>query len=133
MNEEQLIDCAKAFVAAVSSGQPRETIEAFYAEEIVQEEFPNLLLPQGTVRDFINLRAAYDKSRYSITSQSYEVVNALASGNCVVLETKWTATIAVGFGKLKPGDMMRARFAQFFEFRDGLIFRIRNYDCFEPF
>ena len=133
MNEEQLIDRAKAFVAAVSSGQPRETIEAFYAEDIVQEEFPNLLLPQGTVRDFINLRAAYDKSRYSITSQSYEVVNALASGNCVVLETKWTATIAVGFGKLKPGDIVRARFAQFFEFRDGLIFRIRNYDCFEPF
>jgi hypothetical protein len=26
---------------------------------------------------------------------------------------------------------MRARFAQFFEFRDGLIVRQRNYDCFE--
>lgn len=128
-----LIDRAKAFLAALAAGGPRETIEAFYAEDIVQEEFPNLLMPHGAVRDFINLRAAYDKSRHSIAAQSYEVVNAVASGHTVVLETIWTATLAIGFGKLAAGDKMRARFAQIFEFRDGLIQRIRNYDCFDPF
>jgi ketosteroid isomerase-like protein len=132
MHEQTLIDRAKAFVAAITAGGPRETIEAFYAEDIVQEEFPNLLLPNGAVRDFINLRAAYDKSRHSIAAQSYEVVGAVASGNTVALETIWTATLAVGFGKLAAGDKMRARFAQFFDFRDGLICRIRNYDCFDP-
>jgi len=133
MNEADLIELARAFVAAVAAAKPREIIEAFYAEDVVQEEFPNLLLPNGAVRDFINLRAAYDKSRYAIARQSYEVVNAMASGHCVVLETIWSATLAVGFGKLLPGATMRARFAQVFEFRDGLIFRIRNYDCFDPF
>lgn len=131
MTGQDLIDRAKAFVAAVAAAKPRQTVEAFYADDIVQEEFPNLLLPQGAVRDFINLRASYDRSRYILASQSFEIVNALASGNCVVMETIWTATLAVAVGKLAPGHTMRARFAQFFEFRDGLIFRIRNYDCFE--
>jgi ketosteroid isomerase-like protein len=129
---QELIERAKAFVAAVAAAGPRASIETFYANDIVQEEYPNLLLPNGAVRDFINLRAAYDKSRHTIAAQSCEIVNAIGSGNCVVLETIWTATLAVGFGKLAAGDTMRARFAQFFEFRDGLIFRIRNYDCFDP-
>jgi SnoaL-like domain len=133
MNEAELIERAKRFVAAIAAAEPREIVEAFYAPDVLQEEYPNLLLPNGAVRDFINLRAAYDKSRYSIVRQSYEVVNAIASSNCVVLETIWTASLAVGIGKLSPGDTMRARFAQIFEFRDGLIFRIRNYDCFDPF
>jgi ketosteroid isomerase-like protein len=132
MTESELIEHAKAFVAAVAAGGSRESIEAFYADDIIQEEFPNLLMPKGAVRDFINLRAAYDQSRYAIASQSYEVVNAIASGNTVALETIWTATLALGFGTLKPGDTMRARFAQFFDFRGGLIVRIRNYDCFDP-
>jgi hypothetical protein len=63
VKEQELIDRAKAFVAAVAAAKPREVIEAFYADDILQEEFPNLLLPQGAVRDFINLRAAYDRSR----------------------------------------------------------------------
>jgi hypothetical protein len=50
----------------------------------------------------------------------------------VAIEAIWTGTLAIGLGSLKPGDKMRARFAQFFEFRDGLIVRQRNYDCFEP-
>jgi ketosteroid isomerase-like protein len=130
--ESELIDRAKAFVAAVAAGCPRETVEAFYAEDIVQEEFPNLLLPKGAVRDFINLRAAHDRSRHSISSQSHEVVNAIASGNTVVLETRWTATLAAGTGSHGEGDRTQARVAQFFEFRNGLIFRIRSYDCFDP-
>ena len=131
MTESKLIEVAKAFVAALAAAEPREAIEAFYAEDVVQEEYPNLLLPNGAIRDFINLRAAYDKSRYAIAAQSYEVVNAIESGNCVVLETIWTATLAVASGHRAPGHTMQARLAQFFEFRGGLICRIRSYSCFE--
>jgi len=42
--ESELIDRAKALVAAVAAGCPRETVKAFYAEDVMQEEFPNLLL-----------------------------------------------------------------------------------------
>lgn len=35
-------------------------------------------------------------------------------------------------GRLAAGAEMRAHFAMFFEFRNGLIYKQRNYDCFEP-
>ena len=39
----------------------------------------------------------------------------------------------IGRGEKTPaGSVMRARFAQFFEFRDGKIVAQRNYDCFYP-
>jgi hypothetical protein len=34
--------------------------------------------------------------------------------------------------KTPAGSVMRARFAQFFELRDGKIAKQRNYDCFYP-
>jgi len=133
MNDQTLIACAKSFVAAVAAGKPREVIESFYTEDVTQEVNPSLVAPNGTTRDFIHMRAAYDRSRHVIRAQTYDVVNAFASGNTVVIEVIWTATLEVGMGRLKPGDTMRARYAQFFEFRGDKICRIRNYDCFDPF
>ena len=98
---------------------------------VSQEEFPNRLLPKGTVRNLEALRDASAKGRKVIKAQTIEIVNAVSSGQCVVLEAIWTGTLAVGFGTLKPGDQLRARFAQVFEFKEGLIWRQRNYDCFE--
>jgi hypothetical protein len=66
-----------------------------------------------------------------ISTQTIEIVNAVASDQCVALEVLWTGMLAVG-GALKPGDQLRARFAQFFEFKGGLIWRRRDYDCFDP-
>jgi hypothetical protein len=62
MTEADLIESAEAFVAAVAAAEPREIIEAFCARDVVQDELSNLLCPNGAVRYFINLRAAYDKS-----------------------------------------------------------------------
>jgi ketosteroid isomerase-like protein len=133
MQDEILIGRARSFVAAVAAGKPREVIESFYTEDVTQEVNPSLIAPNGTTRDFIHMRAAYDRSRHVIRAQTYDVVNAFVSGNTVFIEVIWTATLEVGMGRLKPGDSMRARFAQFFEFRGDKICRIRNYDCFDPF
>jgi hypothetical protein len=132
MENEVLIERAKAFVQAVAAQAPAAEIEAYYAPDIRQEEFPNWLLPNGAVRDLKALREAGAKGRQVIATQMIEVVNAVASGECVVLEAIWTGTLALGVGTLKPGDQLRARFAQVFEFNDGLIWRQRNYDCFDP-
>lgn len=130
---EDLIARAKAFVAAIEADAPWDVIAGFYAPDIVQEEFPNRLLPNGAARDLAALADANAKGRHVLASQRYEVLNALGAGDTVVLEAKWSGTLAVDIGALKAGDVMRARFAQIFEFRDGLIVRQRNYDCFEPF
>jgi ketosteroid isomerase-like protein len=131
MENEVLIGRAKAFVQAVAAPAPWAEIEQYYASDVSQEEFPNRLLPKGAVRNLEALREASAKGRKAIKAQTIEIVNAIASGQCVVLEAIWTGTLAVGFGALKSGDRLRARFAQIFEFKDGLIWRQRNYDCFE--
>jgi ketosteroid isomerase-like protein len=133
MIDDDLVLRAKAFVNSVEAGAPAASIEAFYHPDIVQEEYPNLLLPNGAVRRFDDLRAANEKARSLLRSQRFEIVNAVRSGDHVALESLWTGTFNVTIGNLAPGAPMRARFAQFFEFRDGLIWRLRNYDCFEPF
>jgi ketosteroid isomerase-like protein len=132
MENETLIERAKAFARAVAAQAPWAEIEPYYAADVLQEEFPNRLLPKGAVRDLEALREAGAKGRQVIAKQTIEVVNAVSSGQCVVLEAVWTGTLAMGFGALKPGDQLRARFAQVFEFKDGLIWRQRNYDCFDP-
>ena len=41
-------------------------------------------------------------------------------------------TLAVPVASLPAGGVMRARFAMFFECKGGKIWRIRNYNCSEP-
>jgi len=131
MDNEVLIERAKAFVQAVAAQPHWAEIEPYYAPNVSQEEFPNRLLPKGAVRNLEALRDARAKGRKVIKAQTIEIVNAVSSGQCVVLEAIWTGTLAVDFGAVKPGDQLRARFAQIFEFKDGLNWRQRNYDRFE--
>ena len=42
-------------------------------------------------------------------------------------------SLAVPLGSIPVGGEMKAHFAHFYEFKDGKIFKQRNYDCFEPF
>lgn len=68
-----------------------------------------------------------------LRSQRYEVLTAIADGDEVALEVLWVGILAVAIGSLAEGDEMRAHFGVFLTFRDGLIARQRNYDCFDPF
>jgi ketosteroid isomerase-like protein len=78
------------------------------------------------------MREAGKRGKRVMARQHYEVLNVVASGAHVALEACWTGTLAVPVGALPAGCEMRARFAMFFEFKDGKIWRLRNYDCFEP-
>ena len=55
---EVLIERAKAFVQAVAAQAPWAEIEPYYAPDVSQEEFPNRLLPKGTIRNLEALREA---------------------------------------------------------------------------
>jgi len=119
METQELIERAKAFMKAIASTAPAHEISAFYAPDVVQEEFPNRLLPNGASRDLAALRDAGEKGRKPMSGQTIEIVNAVGTGDCVVIEAIWTGTLAIGLGVLKPGDQIKARFAQVFEFRTG--------------
>jgi ketosteroid isomerase-like protein len=104
----------------------------FFADDVVQVEFPNRLVPNGATRDLAALRDAAERGRRVMTAQRFEVVNAIASGEQVAVEAIWTGTLAVPLGNIPAGGQLRARFAIFLTYRDGKIVRQHNYDCFDP-
>jgi ketosteroid isomerase-like protein len=124
-----LIDLVRQYFAAIEAGNA----DRFFAPGIIQEEFPNRLIPNGATRNLAALREAAEQGRHVLVSQRIELINGVASGSQVAVEARWSATLAVPIANTPAGGVMRARFAIFIEFRDGLIIRQRNYDCFEPF
>ena len=104
----------------------------FFAPDVLQEEFPNRLVPTGARRDLDGLLEAAERGKQVVSAQRFEVRNAVAAGDRVALEVRWTGTLAVAIGTLPAGGTMRAHFAVFLDFRDGKIAAQRNYDCFDP-
>lgn len=137
--EAENLEIARRYLAAIeastgeAAGAATGGAEAFLAPDVQQEEFPNRFVPAGASRDLAALREAGERGRKVLRGQRYEVRKAYAAGDTVILEVLWVGTLAVPVGELPAGGEMRAHFAVFLELRDGLIYRQRNYDCFEPF
>ena len=124
------LETARRYLESV--GQPNADTLSFFADDVVQVEFPNRLVPDGATRDLAALREAAVRGSKVMTAQRYEVLNTIASGDQVAVEANWIGTLAVPFGNTPTGGEMRARFAIFLTFRDGKIVRQHNYDCFDP-
>jgi ketosteroid isomerase-like protein len=120
----------RAYLKAI---EQRRDVAGFYAADVVQEEFPNLLSPAGARRELAELKAAGQRGQNVLKSETYEVITLLEVDEIVACEIVWRGVLAVALRSLAPGDEMRARFAAFFEFDGDKIRRQRNYDCFEPF
>ncbi|MFF3402318.1 nuclear transport factor 2 family protein [Streptomyces sp. NPDC002659] len=125
------IDIAVRYHQAVSDFATGEELAAFFHPDATHHELPNALFPDGNIRDLAGLCAAAEAGRTGLSAQSFEVVNALAVGDQVALEVRWTGMTAVPLGDLPAGHTLRAHIATFLEFRDGKITAQRNYDCYE--
>ena len=106
---------------------------SYYAPDVVQREFPNLLVKAGATRDLAALLRGMEAGKKSVAMERYEIVTLVEQGDAVAVEAIWTATLNVALGTLAAGATMRAYLAMFFTWRDGKIVAQRNYDCFEPF
>jgi ketosteroid isomerase-like protein len=120
----------RAYLKAI---EQQKDVAGFYAPDVVQEEFPNLLSPNGARRELADLKAAGQRGKDVMRSETYEIATLVEANDIVACEILWRGVLAVPLRSLKPGDEMRARFAAFFEFEGDKIRRQRNYDCFEPF
>ncbi len=127
------LQLAKDYLTALERGVDRETLAAFFSPDVVQEEFPNRLLEKGARRTLVEILDGNERGKALMQAQRYELRNAIASGDTVVLEVLWKGTLASSVGTLAAGDDMQAHFALFLDFRGGRIVRQRNYDCFLPF
>jgi ketosteroid isomerase-like protein len=131
--EQANLQTARAYLAAIEGGATGEALARWFTPDVVQEEFPNRLVPTGVRRGLRELLDGAERGQKVMAAQRYEVLTALASGDRVALEVQWTGALAVPVGSLPAGGQMRARFGVFLDFRDGRIAAQRNYDCFDPF
>lgn len=126
------LNTARQYLSALERGVDRQTLAQFFTTDVVQEEFPNRLVPDGAKRDLDAILEGHERGKQLMAVQRYEIANTVESGDTVVLEVRWEGTLAQDAGSLSAGDVMQARFAVFLEFRHGKIVAQRNYDCFDP-
>jgi ketosteroid isomerase-like protein len=126
------LDAARRYIHLLSSGAGPDELAELFDPDVIQEEFPNRLLPNGATRDLKAIREARLRGKALLGAERFELLNAFGSGDQVVMELQWSGTIAVDAGPFKSGQQLRARFAVFLEFKGGRIVRQRNYDCFDP-
>src|ERR1700739_1366327 len=124
---------ARQYLEAVGAGESIEKMFEFYADDVVIQEFPNRIAPQGRTRGTADIRAAYEQGRKIMRSQTYRVQRAVESGDEVAIELEWSGVLAVPVMRLAAGSEMKAFVAMFLSFRDGKIVSQRNYDCYPPF
>lgn len=132
MSQSDNLRIAKEYIATLSSNAGAEQLDSFFSPDVVQEEFPNRLMPNGATRDLAAMKQGRARGRALLAAEHFELINAVADCDQVVLEVIWTGTVREARGPFVAGQKLRARFAVFMEFRDGRIVRQRNYDCFDP-
>lgn len=130
---EENLHIIERYLRAIQDDAPFAVLRDFFTDDVVQEEYPNRLVPNGATRGLEDLALANERGRKVVTRQTYDIISSMAMGERVAVEVLWTGTLAVPLGSIPAGGMMKARFAVWFELRDGRIRSQRNYDCFEPF
>ena len=121
------------YLQALTAMSAPETVADFFAPDVVFHEFPNRVAPQGRVRRFADLGAAYEQGRKILQSQTYNVQRIIEAGDEVAVELEWNGILAVPVMNLPAGSEMKAFVAMFLTFRDGKIVSQRNYDSYPPF
>jgi ketosteroid isomerase-like protein len=126
------VERARAYLLALENRVGENGLAAFFAPNVVVEGYPNRLVPKVTRLGLEEVRRQSVQGKKSVSHQTYEVQNTVASGDWVALQVKWEGVLAIPVAGLEAGASMRAWFAMFLQFRDGKIVRQSNYDCFEP-
>ncbi|MFT3806645.1 nuclear transport factor 2 family protein [Arenimonas sp.] len=130
--EASNLELVRAYLKALESAATGEALARFFADDVVQVEFPNRLNPNGGRSDLATLLKRAELVPNLLSAQSYKIVSEMAQDSRVAMEARWSATLVVPFGEVPAGSVMRAHFAMFFELANGRIRVQRNYDCFEP-
>jgi len=102
--------------------------------EVEEIEFPNLHNKQGQRRNFDGLIDGIRAGRELLTRQELAGWNFVTSNdNTVVAEIRWRGEMSIRNQRVVPGQILTGHFCRVFELKAGLIFRIRDYYCYEMF
>ncbi len=124
---------ARAYISAVEGGATGDELAGFYHPDVIQQEFPNRLVPHGVQRALADILAGAESGQKLMERQIYDIHTVTEVGDRVILEYTWRGYPRTPVGTVRPGEALSARICQVIEYEDGLIIRQRNYDCFDPF
>lgn len=131
MTTPDLLSVALDYLRALEQGAVGERLAGFFTPDVVIEELPSRLKPNGERQSLEQALVGAERGRELLAWQRYEVLSSTVQGERVALEVAWSAELRVQVPGLPQGPM-KARSAMFLSFRDGKIAGQRNYDCFEP-
>jgi hypothetical protein len=109
----------------------RKAFESVLHPEIEQIEYPNTLTKTSTCRGFDSLLRGLETGKSLLSWQRFDVQRFHKMENRVITELHWTAELNTGIGNFRKGHVIKAYICMILELKDGLIFRQRNYDCYE--
>lgn len=131
-SEQANLATARRYLELLEHFADPAAFEEIIHPDVLQEEYPNLLMPRGQQRDREALFAGMRQGGKLLTAQRFDLRHALAAGDWVAMEIVWTGTLAIDLGSLAAGSTLKAYIATILQFKDGRIILQRNYDCYEP-
>lgn len=119
--------------AALEAGTNGEQLRDLFTPDATTTEHPNLITPNGSVRDLGQILAGSVAGAGLLARQRYDVHDVRAAGDSTVIRLTWTATIARDAGPFTAGQQLTAHIAQFVRTEGDRICAIETFDCYEPF
>lgn len=100
---------------------------------IEQTEYPNAVVGQTVHRTLEKLNAGMEAGKKLLSSQKFDIRKFYELEDSLIIEAVWSGQIGESTGDFLYGKILTAYICIVMEFRDGKIYRQRNYDCYERF
>ena len=131
---EHKIELVKKYFALVENFcADKKEYEDILHSEMSATEFPNLNTKVTRTRGYDEMFAGMETAKKILRSHHIEIHAIFETPEVAVIEATWTGEMAVAVRDFEKGQTLTAHCCFIFEFRDGRIFRQRNYDCYESF
>src|SRR5215831_3614310 len=86
MPSSENLDVVRRYLKSVENGAFSE-IAALFTPAVVMEQLPNRIYPQGLRATISQMAAAFEKGRKLLSSQTYEIKNAVTKRDSVAIES----------------------------------------------
>ncbi len=122
----------KYFALAESFCTESAEYDGILHPEMTATEFPSLNVKETRTRNRREMLAGMEAARKTLDSHRFDIHTIYETPEVLVIEAGWSGRMAADSGNFKKGQELKAHCCFIFEFKDGKIYRQRNYDCYEP-
>jgi ketosteroid isomerase-like protein len=131
---EHKIELVKKYFALVEAFcADKKEYENILHPEMTATEYPNLNTKATRTRGYNEMFAGMETAKKILRFHHIEIHAIFETPEVAVVEATWTGEMAEAVRDFEKGQTLTAHCCFVFEFKDGRIFRQRNYDCYESF